>query len=234
MSYKLQIELLFSNRRKSSLQLKQTGPNLYKLLAPQTFDTPPLRIKITKWAKFQIALNPQLKAKSSEFLKLRQEIQRLLGSNIITKKQSLPSKTSGKHHDLKDTQSTINNKYFNSDLPLIQISWSPQIGGRSFHRKTQTEQGQIHYISISQGYDFKNCPAYAIQGVVYHECLHAFLPEMLGKTGKRIIHGKKFKNLEQKFEFYREWRAWHAQILPKNILWLKTKHKIRSIWPANN
>ena len=128
-----------------------------------------------------------------------------------------PIRPKGVHHDLEDILAAINDTYFENALQ-VKITWSNRIGGLSFHtvRKDPVTLEEFHLISISRGYDAANCPKYAIAGVVYHECLHVAIP-VVEKNGRRIVHGRAFKERERQYLYYEEWEKWHREVLPRNI-----------------
>jgi hypothetical protein len=116
------------------------------------------------------------------------------------------------------------------NLPILPcvITWSPRAGGGSFHTRKKNSKGEwVHYLSISKGYDAANCPQWALDGVVYHEYLHALIPPHLGSTGKRIVHGKEFKTREKLYPHYEQWIQWHKEVLPGNVRKLKKGIKPR-------
>ena len=109
---------------------------------------------------------------------------------LASKGRLPPIRPQGVHHNLTDVLAAINNTYFD---------------GESFH-----------LISISRGYDAANCPLYAIAGVVYHECLHIVIP-VEERGGRRIVHGREFRQREKRYIYYDEWIKWHKEVLPRNI-----------------
>ncbi len=140
------------------------------------------------------------------------------GNKCLTSKtRHLPIQPKGEHYDLEEVLAAVNETYFNSELQC-KITWSNRIGGQSFHsiRKDPLSEKPFHLISISKGYDTKNCPFYAIAGVVYHECLHIKIPPKI-VNGRRVVHGRDFKRLEKKYIFYEEWMDWHRKVLPLNL-----------------
>lgn len=128
-----------------------------------------------------------------------------------------PIVTKGKFHDLEQVFAAVNATYFNGELKA-KITWSNRVGGLSFQTKrTDPITGEkIDLISISRGYDFANCPFYAVAGVVYHECLHIAVPPVV-VNGRRIVHGKAFRQCERRYLYFEQWQKWHREILPKNI-----------------
>ncbi|MDR1759455.1 MAG: SprT-like domain-containing protein [Fibrobacter sp.] len=143
---------------------------------------------------------------------------------LISKTRMQPIVPKGKTHDLEQILAAVNETYFNGELEA-RITWSNRTGGTSFHslRKDPYTGENVHLISISRGYDFENCPVYAIAGVVYHECLHIVIPVEI-KNGRRQVHGRNFRQCEKRYIYYDEWMKWHRHVLPGNVRkLLKTK-----------
>lgn len=135
-----------------------------------------------------------------------------------------PIRPKGKYHDLEQVLAAINDTYFEGAL-TCRITWSNRVGGLSFHsmRKDPITGENFHLISISRGYDAANCPFFAVAGVVYHECLHIVIP-VEERNGRRVVHGKVFRQRERRYIYYDEWIKWHEEILPKNIRAMR-RHK---------
>lgn len=132
-----------------------------------------------------------------------------------------PIRPVGRFHDLESVFAAVNDTYFGGELKA-RITWSGRIGGQSFHtvRKDPLSGETVNLISISRGYDFENCPFFAVAGVVYHECLHiAVPPEKV--NGRRIVHGRVFRKRERRYIYYEQWIKWHREVLPKNIRTLR-------------
>lgn len=128
-----------------------------------------------------------------------------------------PIVTKGKFHDLEQVFAAVNATYFNGELKA-RITWSNRVGGLSFQTKrTDPITGEkVDLISISRGYDFANCPFYAVAGVVYHECLHIAVPPVV-VNGRRVVHGKAFRQRERRYLYFEKWQEWHRKVLPQNI-----------------
>ena len=136
---------------------------------------------------------------------------------LASKGRLPPIRPQGVHHNLTDVLAAINNTYFDGTL-TCRITWSNRVGGLSFPsiRKDPVTGESFHLISISRGYDAANCPLYAIAGVVYHECLHIAIP-VEERGGRRIVHGREFRQREKRYIYYDEWIKWHKEVLPRNI-----------------
>jgi len=128
-----------------------------------------------------------------------------------------PIRPKGKYFNLDEVLEAINHTYFEDSLQC-RITWSNRVGGLSFHskRKDPISGEDFHLISISRGYDAANCPLYAVAGVVYHECLHVVIP-VEERNGRRVMHGRVFRQRERQYIYYDEWIKWHKEVLPKNI-----------------
>ena len=128
-----------------------------------------------------------------------------------------PIRPKGKYFNLDDVLEAINHTYFEDSLQC-RITWSNRVGGLSYHsmRKDPLTGEEFHLISISKGYDAANCPLYAVAGVVYHECLHVVIP-VEEKNGRRVVHGRVFRQRERQYIYYDEWIKWHKEVLPRNI-----------------
>ena len=128
-----------------------------------------------------------------------------------------PINPRGRYFNLNQVLEAINHTYFDEQLKC-RITWSNRVGGLSFHslRKDPITGEEFHLISISKGYDAANCPLYAVAGVVYHECLHIVIP-IEEKNGRRVVHGRVFRQRERQYIYYDEWIRWHKEVLPKNI-----------------
>jgi hypothetical protein len=128
-----------------------------------------------------------------------------------------PIRPKGRYFNLDQVLEAINHTYFDEQLKC-RITWSNRTGGQSFHslRRDPITGEEFHLISISRGYDAANCPLYAVAGVVYHECLHIVIP-IEEKNGRRVVHGRVFRQRERQYIYYDEWMRWHKEVLPKNI-----------------
>lgn len=234
------IEFYFNKRSRVSVNLKTKGLLVKKhiltvpanlISSKQDFDI------VADWAKTSINKNKALKKLSASERNKKSKIisknlRELLGKNrrkglIIDGKtySRLPKRINaqGKFYNLNEILAEVNNEYLNNSLTDVFISWSPRTGGRSFQTKKVLENRIVDYISISSGYDFDNCPRYAVKGVVYHECLHIVVPPYITKSGSRIAHGSEFKKREKQFKEYKEWNDWHNFILPTNLPKLKRR-----------
>lgn len=158
------------------------------------------------------------KRKTTQRKQLLKDLEKNIWAQIGEGPAKLPPLRSiGRVHDLQKHFDIVNQEYFAGHLQCM-VTWSARKGGLSFHthKKDPKTGALLHYISISNGYDNENCPDYALQGILYHECLHIAIPPTI-KDGRRDIHSKEFKQREKQFKHFELWRKWHKEILPKNV-----------------
>lgn len=231
------VVFLYADRLKKSFRAKKKiFENSYELLLPAYMKSPefsPVRELAAEWArtsfKRKTAAN---KARAKELIsriwKATDQILVDLGLPRVTNDHRFPPICPvGRFYDLTQVFDAVNATYFGGELNA-RITWSNRIGGLSFHtvRKDPLSGETVNLISISRGYDFENCPFYAVAGVVYHECLHIVVPPET-VNGRRIVHGKVFRNRERRYLYYEAWNRWHREVLPKNIRTLRFLKRIR-------
>lgn len=106
----------------------------------------------------------------------------------------------GQVHDLTLMFHKLNREYFNALLPRLRIGYS-----RERSRSLWGHHDSAHEtIVINKVLDSLRVPAYAIESIVYHEMLHHVVPIEYGKTGRRLVHSRRFREAERLF-------AHHAQ-----------------------
>jgi hypothetical protein len=103
----------------------------------------------------------------------------------------------GCFYDLESIFARLNQTYFNGEISIARIGWSPL--------RSKTVLG--HYdaahrtITISRWLDRPSVPAYLLDYVVYHEMLHVRYP--VGRNGhRRIVHSPAFRAAERQFPYY--------------------------------
>jgi len=121
----------------------------------------------------------------------------------------------GLHFDLKKILDRVNSEYFSNRLPRgYKIFW-----GRK--RKTRPRstfifasiQEQDRVIKVHPLLDAPFVPLWFMEYVIYHEVLHAFVPEEYTASGRRIVHTREFYRREREFRFYRKARRWETENL---------------------
>lgn len=120
----------------------------------------------------------------------------------------------GRFFDLRQIFDDINARYFGSTLTGFQILW-----GR--RRKLKpiayfvfgTIQEDDKIIRIHPLLDASFVPFWFVEYVVYHEMLHAVVPDETFASGRRKVHTVEFLRREKLFPHYRKARKWETENL---------------------
>jgi hypothetical protein len=122
----------------------------------------------------------------------------------------------GKYFDLERIFQDLNDRYFRGSLRGYQVKW----GRRRKHRPKDyfifgTIQEEDRVIRINPSLDQPWVPSWFLRYILYHEMLHAVVPdEPLGR-GRRRVHTEAFNRREQKFRGYRRARRWEEENLAR-------------------
>ena len=122
--------------------------------------------------------------------------------------------TEGRHFDLQAIFDRINARYFGNRLRSYTITW-----GRRRRKRPASYivfgsiQEEDRIIRIHPLLDREFVPRWYVDYVVYHEMLHAFVPDKHDAEGRRIIHHEGFLKRERKFRHYQAAIAWEQENL---------------------
>lgn len=119
-------------------------------------------------------------------------------------------------YDLEKIYRDLNVRLFQGELAL-KIGWfgrkrsghACRVVLGSYHREEKTIR--IHY-----SLDNADIPLFFIEYLVYHEMVHSVVPCEYSSSGRAVVHGKKFRELERRFPMYEAARTWeraHKSIL---------------------
>lgn len=109
---------------------------------------------------------------------------------------------SGRHFQLEELRDYLNGTY------LDNRSKAPVTWGRKIRKRSPRNLRLGYYdpmrnvITLSRHLDRSDIPRYMIEYVLFHEMLHEVLGIGTRADGKRDIHGKTFKLMEQTYPFY--------------------------------
>lgn len=128
--------------------------------------------------------------------------------------RQLPFQHEGRYFDLKEIFRKINDKYFAGRMRSYTITWGRK---RKMRPKEYFIFGSIQeedrIIRIHPLLDAPFVPTWFIEYVIYHEMLHAFVPDEFDANGRRIVHSDRFNHREKRFRFYRRARRWEEENL---------------------
>ena len=120
----------------------------------------------------------------------------------------------GRYFDLRAIFDKINARYFRSRLHRYAIVWGP--------RRRERPQSYIVFGSIQEEdriirihplLDRQFVPQWYLEYVVFHEMLHAFVPDRYDGAGRRVVHHAGFLERERRFRHYRRAIEWERENL---------------------
>ncbi len=126
-----------------------------------------------------------------------------------TRKTTL--KPEGRYYNLATMADNINDRYLGG-RSSSGITWGRKVTRR---RPTTIRLGWYdpmrNIITLSQRLDRKDIPHYMVEYVLFHEMLHEVIGIEKRSSGRRDIHSKKFKLMEQTYPFYNEARLFEKK-----------------------
>ncbi|MEQ1850042.1 MAG: hypothetical protein ABMA01_00480 [Chthoniobacteraceae bacterium] len=122
--------------------------------------------------------------------------------------------TEGRYFDLRAIFERINARYFRNRLRGYNIVWGRR---RRTRPKSYIVFGSIQeydrVIRIHPLLDRQFVPQWYLEYVVFHEMLHAFVPDRYDRAGRRIVHHDGFLKRERRFRHYKRSVAWEEENL---------------------
>ncbi len=124
--------------------------------------------------------------------------------------------TEGEYFDLQTLFDKLNAEYFSNALKGYTITW-----GRKRKRPPKeyfvfgTIQEEDKMIRIHPLLDAPFVPTWFLEYVLYHEMLHAVVPEEIDEHGRRRVHTREFYRRERKFHCYYRARRWEDENLDR-------------------
>ena len=122
----------------------------------------------------------------------------------------------GLFFDLGKVFEKLNSKYFRNRLRGYTIVW-----GRRRKQKPKiymvfgTIQEEDRVIRIHPLLDRNFVPSWFLEYVVYHEMLHAVVPDEFDDQGRRLVHHGKFMDRERRFHWFRRAKTWEQDNLAR-------------------
>lgn len=144
----------------------------------------------------------------------RQARKRHLATPITPVQRQFEFGTDGRYFDLRAIFERINARYFRNRLRGYSIMWGRR---RRIRPKSYIVFGSIQeydrVIRIHPLLDRQFVPQWYVEYVVYHEMLHAFVPDRYDRAGRRIVHHDGFLKRERRFRHYKRSVAWEEENL---------------------
>ncbi len=130
--------------------------------------------------------------------------------------RQLPLEHEGKYFDLRALFDQINERHFGSRLKGYKVVW-----GRRRKRRAKeyfifgSIQEEDRIIRINPRLDQPFVPGWFLRYVLYHEMLHAFVPDEILPNGRRRIHTDEFNRRERAYPGYQRARRWEDENLAR-------------------
>jgi hypothetical protein len=122
----------------------------------------------------------------------------------------------GKVYNLRAIFNKLNARYFSNKLRGYSVVW-----GR---RRKQRPRGSIVFGTIQEEdriirihplLDRAMVPSWFLDYVMFHEMLHAMVPDRYDGSGRRVIHHEGFAEKERKFHWFRRAKNWEQENLAR-------------------
>jgi hypothetical protein len=122
----------------------------------------------------------------------------------------------GRYFNLRAVFNKLNASYFGNKLKGYTVVW----GRRRKQRPREsivfgTIQEEDRIIRIHPLLDRSFVPQWFLEYVMYHEMLHAVVPDRYDEQGRRQIHHEGFYERERKFRWFRRAKAWEQENLAR-------------------
>ena len=122
----------------------------------------------------------------------------------------------GLHFDLREIFDALNARHFRGALRGYRITWGRR---RRQAPKAWFVFGTIHegdrVIRIHPRLDQPWVPRWFLEYVIYHEMLHAVVPDVELPSGRRRVHTAEFQRREREFPHYSRARRWEVDNLAR-------------------
>ncbi|MBV9009776.1 MAG: hypothetical protein JO354_11520 [Verrucomicrobia bacterium] len=130
--------------------------------------------------------------------------------------RQLELENEGRYFDLRAMFEKLNSRQFSNRLRGYKVVW-----GRKRRERPReyfvfgTIQEEDRVIRINPWLDQRFVPAWFLEYVLYHEMLHAIVPDGLLSDGRRRVHTDEFNRREREFRFYKRARRWEEENLAR-------------------
>lgn len=131
--------------------------------------------------------------------------------NYLARQRSFTPDPEGLAWDLHEVFDVVNEASFEGGLSRPMLGWTlrPITYRWGWYSSMVTPHGLI---VINRLLDDTRVPDLVIEGTMYHEMLHMLLdPEVV--NGRRVVHTRRFRDMEQRFDGHEDLRSEYRRIL---------------------
>lgn len=120
-------------------------------------------------------------------------------------------RTMGKHHDLDELARHLNATLLDG-RSTAEVGWGRKVTARNARQIRLGSYDPVrNRITISQRLDRRDIPRYMVEYVLFHEMLHEVLGIGERPDGRRDIHSRIFRLMEETFPHYEQARAFERK-----------------------
>ncbi len=140
---------------------------------------------------------------------MAKKTKRKLAQPRLPMQRQLNLEDEGRHFDLREIFDRLNARYFKGRLRNYKVVW-----GKRRRRRAKaffvfgTIQEEDRVIRINPRLDQEWVPLWFLQYIMYHEMLHAFVPDKTLPSGRRLVHTEEFNRRDKEFRGYNRARRW--------------------------
>ncbi len=141
---------------------------------------------------------------------------RKIARSRLPLQRQLGLETEGRYFDLRGLFNKLNARHFGNRLRGYKVVW-----GRKRREPPKeyfifgTIQEEDRVIRINPWLDQKFVPLWFLEYILYHEMLHAVVPDKARGNGRRCVHTDEFNRREREFRFYKRARRWEDENLTR-------------------
>lgn len=197
--------LMVTDNTRSMITLRREGRDLVSVRAHRMFLHAPEKVceALADW----IAGRPCTHDRVQEFIDAN--VHRIRPHTATTRQA--PARTAGRYHDLAELARHLNATLLD-ERSRASVGWGRKVTTRQARQIRLGSYDPIHNrITISQRLDRRDIPRYMVEYVLFHEMLHEVLGIGERPDGRRDIHGRMFRLMEQTFPHYEQARAFEQK-----------------------
>src|SRR3954463_7889384 len=141
---------------------------------------------------------------------------RKIARSRLPLQQQLGLDIEGRYFDLRGLFNKLNARHFGNRLRGYRVVW-----GRKRRERPKEYfifgiiQEENRVIRINPSLDPPFVPLWVLDHILYHEMLHAVVPDKTRGNGRRWVHTEEFNRREREFRFYKRARRWEDENLAR-------------------
>lgn len=130
--------------------------------------------------------------------------------------RQLALESGGRYFNLRSIFDRLDSRHFGNRLQSYDVVW----GRRRQQRPKEyfifgSIQEEDKVIRINPWLDQPFVPRWFVEYILFHEMLHAIVPDEVRADGRRCVHTPEFYRREREFRFYKRARRWEEENLAR-------------------